>query len=241
MASMAVSKLTPSLSAAAPSSGSVGSAIAAGSITGLLSGTANGAGGTVAFTVVGPQSTAPSSCAGAGKPAGSAVVSGDGTYHPSFAFTPTAPGRYWWFATYGGDAGDASTTSACGASMASTVVVLPRPTLGNLKQTHTKWQPGSKMPSIFRSTSVTPVGTTFTFTLNEPATVKLLFTHVVNRRTLTAGTLSLPGHLGSDRILFQGRLSATKKLAPGTYTVAFTATNTAHQSTAPQKLTFTIV
>ena len=78
-----------------------------------------------------------------------------------------------------------------------------------------------------------PVGTTFTFTLNVAATVKLVFTttspgrlakskracvaptkHNTKlrkcTRTLPVGTVSLNAHSGTDRIPFQGRISPTK-------------------------------
>ena len=40
----------------------------------------------------------------------------------SAGYTPTAAGTYWWYASYGGDANDVASASACGSGMASTVV-----------------------------------------------------------------------------------------------------------------------
>jgi hypothetical protein len=57
-------------------------------------------------------------------------------------------------------------------------------------------------------------------------------------RTLTRGTLSFSGHSGLNQVLFQGRLSRSKKLKPGRYTLIITATNSAGNTTA--RLTFTI-
>jgi hypothetical protein len=57
---------------------------------------------------------------------------------------------------------------------------------------------------------------------------------------VTAGTLSFTGHTGTDKIIFQGRLSRTKKLKPGRYTLVIEATNSTGHS-APARLTFTIV
>jgi hypothetical protein len=61
------------------------------------------------------------------------------------------------------------------------------------------------------------------------------------KRTLTRGTLSFSGHTGPNKLSFQGRLSRSRKLKPGTYTVIITATNTARQRSIPRQLTFTIV
>jgi len=54
------------------------------------------------------------------------------------------------------------------------------------------------------------------------------------------GSLVLSGHAGTDRVPFQGRVPP-KKLKPGSYSVAVTATNAAGLSSAPQTLAFTIV
>jgi hypothetical protein len=59
-------------------------------------------------------------------------------------------------------------------------------------------------------------------------------------RTMAAGAISLSAHSGTDKIAFQGRISPTRKLKPGTYTVTFTATN-ATASSKPRSLKFTIV
>ncbi len=52
-------------------------------------------------------------------------VVGDGTYTSSADFTPAGPGTYWWYASYGGDLGDAPASSACDAAMPDTVVTAP--------------------------------------------------------------------------------------------------------------------
>ena len=51
----------------------------------------------------------------------------------------------------------------------------------------------------------------------------------------------LPGHTGSDRIRFQGRLSRTRRLATGTYKVTAVARGTTGLASTPAALTFTIV
>jgi FG-GAP repeat len=145
-----------------------------------------------------------------------------------------------------------------------------RPILSNVSQSHVRWRAGSAGARLSASAARSkpkakarrpPLGTTFSFTLNVAASVKLTFTHAVagrkvkrrcvaqsksNRRrpactrTVTLATKpALAGHAGPDKISFQGVLDG-KKLAPGTYTVALVATG-AGLSSATKSLTFTIV
>jgi hypothetical protein len=116
-----------SLSVSGPLGGAfAGSPIAASQISATLAGGADPT-GTIAFTVFGPQTAPPSSCAAAGTALAAASASGDGTYQPAADFTPSSPGDYWWYASYGGDAGDEPAASACGPNMAETTV-LPKAT-----------------------------------------------------------------------------------------------------------------
>jgi hypothetical protein len=90
------------------------------------------------------------------------------------------------------------------------------------------------------------VGTTLSFSLNVPASVRLAFTQHVRRhrghrrtRDVSRGALVLAAHAGSDRISFDGRLSHGK-LPPGRYTLTVTASNTTGSS-KPLTFRFTIV
>jgi hypothetical protein len=58
---------------------------------------------------------------------------------------------------------------------------------------------------------------------------------------VTVGVLSFAAHSARNSVSFQGRLSGSKKLRPGTYTVVITARNAAGQRSASRRLTFTIV
>jgi hypothetical protein len=60
-------------------------------------------------------------------------------------------------------------------------------------------------------------------------------------RTVTQGTLSFTGHTGTNGVSFQGRISASKRLRPGRYTLLITATDAAGQRSQTQSLSFTIV
>jgi hypothetical protein len=135
-----------------------------------------------------------------------------------------------------------------------------RPVIGRATQSHRRWRRAGRLAAITRRRP--PVGTVFAFTLDQPAAVAFAFTQplggrVVNRRcvsrtkanahkkacrlTLTRGLLTFAGHTGANRVAFQGRVSRTRRLTPGTYTLAITATNAAGQASAPARLTFTIV
>jgi hypothetical protein len=58
---------------------------------------------------------------------------------------------------------------------------------------------------------------------------------------VTAGTLTFAGHSGTNKVVFQGSISRSKKLNPGRYTLVIVAMNSAGQRSAPRKLSFTIV
>jgi hypothetical protein len=134
------------------------------------------------------------------------------------------------------------------------------PAVRNARQSTSRWREGNRLASISRAK--TPTGTTFSFSLNEQAAVTFSFTQLVGGRegahgcfarthanaqrkgcsyAVTRGTLSFTGHDGTNSVRFTGRVSYTEKLKPGRYTLVITATNTAGQKSAPQKLSFTIV
>ncbi len=226
---------SPRLSVKAPSSGTVGKAIAGSAVSATLS---SGAGpiGTIGFRVFGPLPSAPSSCLAGGRVVGGArSVSGNRPYHPSVSFTPTAIGTYWWYASYGGDPGDNAAASACGAAMAKTVVT-PTPVVSGFEQTHPRWREGTAFPTI-ASARKAPVGTTFSFSVSEKVTAKLVF----EQGNKVKGALSMAARAGKDKIRFQGRLSRKRRLAPGHYNVVITATNANLATSLPKTLSFTIV
>jgi hypothetical protein len=135
------------------------------------------------------------------------------------------------------------------------------PLMTGVSQSAGIWRVGHALAQLTRSRKP-PIGTTFRFNLDQAATVRFTFTALaVGRRVgkkcarptkgnarkprctlrLTAGTLSLRAHVGADKVRFQGRISSSKKLKPGRYTVAITATNTAGQRSSTRTLSFTIV
>jgi len=136
------------------------------------------------------------------------------------------------------------------------------PVIANASQSHRTWREGTRLASFSRGSKLPPLGTTFSFTLDEPASVTFAFTqrlpgrkvngkcdaqtknnrhkHACNR-TVIKGRLSFAGHNGTDKLSFQGRISRSKKLPPGKYTLVIVATNGAGQHSAPKQLTFTIL
>jgi hypothetical protein len=137
------------------------------------------------------------------------------------------------------------------------------PVISSLTQSAKKWREPKK-PGLATETrkKKVPVGTTFSYSLDKPATVTLSFTRTQPgrkvarkcvppkkankkkhrcKRTIVAGTLTVTGHTGVNRIHFQGRTSATKKLKPGKYTATISATTTLGLTSTPKTLTFTIV
>jgi hypothetical protein len=57
---------------------------------------------------------------------------------------------------------------------------------------------------------------------------------------VTRGVLSFPGHTGLNKVFFHGRITASKKLPLGRYTLLITA-SAAGQRSKSQTLRFTIV
>ncbi len=115
----------------------------------------------------------------------------------------------------------------------------PPPAVLHARQSTTRWREGNRLARISRAK--TPVGTTFSFSLNEEATVSFSFARRVGGRTATAGTLTFTGHSGTNKVAFQGRVSPGVKLKPGRYTLAITATDSAGARSVPKSLSFTIV
>ncbi len=207
---------------------------------------------------------------------GSAIAGASGS-----SFTPTQPGSYTCTSTATNQAGSStqrsaalqvnavpatpsSTSTSTSMSMstpASSAAALA-PTVTQVFQAHAVWAEGSALASFAKSAKKKPVGTTFSFTLNESANVSFAFTQKTTgrkikgkcaaktkknsrkpacTRAVIAGTLSFTGHSATNKVVFQGRLSHAKKLKPGRYTLIITATNSAGKDSAPTSLSFTIV
>ena len=215
-----------------------------------------------------------------GQVVGSSFTCGEGAGGPGIAScldqTGRASGAAIDTSTTGPHTFTVTATSTDGQTATATetyTVAAPapaNPVLGELRESHLRWPEGSSLPHITSHAKHTPgrpaMGTTFSFTLNQPATVRLTFTQQASGRvvsvnghrecvaqtkpnhhgrkcvrTVTAATLSLTAPSGTDKLGFAGRISRTRKLRLGSYTATITATNASGESSAPKSLRFTIV
>jgi hypothetical protein len=130
-------------------------------------------------------------------------------------------------------------TNAYGHAIATSVpttVPFPAPAVGRIHQSHKRWREGSKLAKVSRK-ATTPLGTTFTFALNLPASLTLSF----SARHARTRTLKLAArHAGTVRIRFDGRLSKHKTLPTGRYKLTITAKAHGRKS-KPRTASFTIV
>jgi hypothetical protein len=186
---------------------------------------------------------------------GSTIRSCSGPVANGSAIDTATPGTHTFAVT-------ATTVDGLQASKTATYTVLAAPALSNVRQSHSRWRAGSARARISShgKRRKTPVGTTFSFTLNERATLTFTFTYTAagreashkcvaltskNKRdrkcTRSAGSLSLSAAQGAHKVSFDGRLRGSKKLAPGSYKVTIVATNSLRRSSHPKTLSFTIV
>ncbi len=82
--------------------------------------------GTITFSVYGPSASA--DCSGTPDATSTATVSGNGQY-TSDTFTPSAPGTYYWIASYGGDANNGTSSTKCGDTGETLTVNKVSPTI----------------------------------------------------------------------------------------------------------------
>jgi len=183
---------------------------------------------------------------------------------------PVANGAAIDTSTLGGHIFTVNTTDSEGVRASQTVgyAVVPRPAgapvLAGLSETAKAWREGTAPARITTATDSRkkklPVGTTFSFTLNESAHVRFVFAEPASgrkvgkacvaptgrnkhkhrcTRIVIAGTLTFSGHAGNNKVRFEGRISKNKKLKPGSYTLLATATALGKRS-ATRALQFTI-
>jgi hypothetical protein len=141
------------------------------------------------------------------------------------------------------------------------------PSLSALKQSSSRWIAGTKLARLGAVAAARarkhglPVGTTFSFNLDQAASVTLAFRHSAQGRRVAGtcvakthgnagrpactrvvadGSLRLRAGAGTNKLRFEGRISPARKLKAGRYTVLFTATSSAGKSSPPQSRSFTI-
>jgi hypothetical protein len=157
MASTVVGNATTALTMSSPAAADLtGTAIAASSIGATLSNGVSSPGGTITYTVFGPQATAPTTCTSGGTTVGTSSVSGNGAYTSSAALSPSSTGTYWWYASYNGDSNNAASSSTCGSGMPATYVYS-----------------ATSVANVLDNTAADTSATTSSFTL-QPSTTYLL-------------------------------------------------------------------
>jgi hypothetical protein len=136
----------------------------------------------------------------------------------------------------------------------------PAPIITGLTESAATWREGSAQAQFARKHRH-PIGTTFGFALNVPASVQFRFieslggrkvrrkcvpkTHA-NRhrptctRTTVAGTLTFQAQAGPHTLRFDGRLSASSRLATGKYTMVASATDSSGRTSPPTSIHFKI-
>jgi uncharacterized protein (DUF2345 family) len=197
-------------------------------------------------------------------PDGSGLAACTGTTDNGSPIDTSTSGAHTFTATATDNAGQQSSqtvsyTVVAPTSSVPTPVGTPIPVVSGAHQAHKRWRLGSRLAGVTRKRS--PVGTKFSFKLNEAARVRLAFTQRVpgrrvggrcvaptkrNRakpkctRTVTVGALGFNGHAGVNAVAFEGVVSRHKKLRRGRYTLVITASNAGGHS-RPVKLGFTIV
>lgn len=211
--------------------------------------------GTGTGTVSGPGIACPGSCAG--------------RYGASTSVTLTATAAAG--STFAGWGGACAGTAACTVAMSADLTVSATftrtttatgakpPSISSLKQSVSTWREGNDLARL-STRRKPPVGTTFSFHLDQPATVTFTFTQTAAGRkasgkciaqtnrnkhkprcslTRVAGKLRLSAPQGTDHVRFQGRVSRTHRLKPGRYTLVVIATANGTTS-LPSNLNFTI-
>jgi hypothetical protein len=131
-----------------------------------------------------------------------------------------------------------------GLLLSASVIPTP-PSITRISQARRRWRAGGNLARL-AAAAKPPVGTTFGFTLSQAARVRFGFARllpgrkvngrcvaltVANRRrpactrSVGSGAISFSASAGAHKLFFQGRLSRTRRLGPGVYTLTITATN----------------
>jgi hypothetical protein len=160
------------------------------------------------------------------------------------------------------------TTSTSSPTTTSTANTEPAPILANATESHKVWREsgrlagtGVKAHSASRRTRRPPLGTTFSFSLNEQASVTFAFDLLLPgrkvahkcvartrrnakrgacKRTVVAGTFSYAGRPGQNNVPFRGHISGSRWLTAGNYTLTLAATNAEGERSSAKTLSFTI-
>jgi len=144
--------------------------------------------------------------------------------------TPAAGSAFSGWSGACSGAGSCTLTIGSATTATATFSGLPAPSIKALRQSASAWRPGTSLAFITRKQKP-PIGTVFSFDLNEPATVTFTFAQRTfgrrvrgdcvaqsnsNKgkprctRTVLAGTLTRAAATGVNHLHIQGRLSKTR-------------------------------
>ncbi|MFO0949667.1 MAG: Ig domain-containing protein, partial [Isosphaeraceae bacterium] len=240
--SIEIAKATTSLSGTASAGGDLGTAL---HDSAMLSGGASPT-GTITFKAYGPGDA---TCSGAPAFTDTKPVSGNGGYD-SAAFTPAGPGTYRWTASYGGDADNEASSTACndaGQSAEINTVVDPAPQVTSLTVTPKSFSPTGKPTDLQRPAKKAKKGTTIQITLSEPALVNF---RIKNAKPGKTGGPPLPPSkprsfkrqlpAGPSTVAFSGRL-AERTFKPRRYRLIARAIDSANQKSEKVSAKFRVV
>lgn len=155
-------KMSPTLTLSSAASAIVNQAVPGSSITATVAGSSGYTPNTMTLMAYGPTNTPPSSCTttagGLWRSAGSVSPNGDGSFSPSATFTPTATGRYWWYASYPVDGTNNAAASRCdgSTSIAHIDVTIPPDTFSLVPLSGTSQTAGTAFD--VRITAILPDG-----------------------------------------------------------------------------------
>ena len=114
----------------------------------------------------------------------------------------------------------------------------PAPVISGASESRKLWRESNALAQVSAKKARPPVGTTFSFNLDQPATVTFVFNMKVTgrkvkgkcvaqtmknkhkprcQRTTVAAKFTFAGHAGANRVRFAGRVSSSAKLRPGSY------------------------
>jgi hypothetical protein len=146
------------------------------------------------------------------------------------------------------------------AAAVTTAQTSPSPVISNFKQSAATWRLGTRLATASRSKP--PVGTTFSFDLNVPASTLFAFTRIETGRTvggkcvrrtagnrhkrrcerfIPAGHLTIKAHAGTNKVRFEGRVTRTRHLKAGHHQLTMFATDSKGQNSFPNTVRFTVV
>ncbi len=136
------------------------------------------------------------------------------------------------------------------------------PRIGKVNESHRTWRTSLRIAGVTRRDKRAPAGTTFSFMLNESASVRFSFAQRLKGRMSKGkclahasrprhkhtcgldeyrGAFSVVGHAGENKVNFRGRISRSVSLGPGRYVLELKATNSDGALSSAVLLSFTIV